>query len=62
MCTLAENKEEGLFHGAEGAAKALAAERGRTLASLWEELGYSTAQDSVDICSRLWYFMTHEAK
>ena len=24
--------------------------------------GYLTAQDSVDICSRLWYFMTHEAK
>ena len=24
--------------------------------------GYLTAQDSVDICGRLWYFMTHEAK
>ena len=32
-----------MFHGAEGAAKALAAERGRTLASLWEELGFKSS-------------------
>jgi len=30
--------------------------------AVMQAMGYLTAQDSVDICGRLWYFMTHEAK